>query len=162
MAETSNKTELFGFKELDKFFQDLRTADQRRIFLDSFRMASKPLIATTKAAVKSRRKTRPGNNNLFKSIGFVPLRSRGKTTFFSAKIGARRFGRYKGYHGHMFDAGTVKRKTDKGYNRGKMKPTHFFTDSVASHEKQLMNDSSGMILQALEKFIARKLKRVNR
>lgn len=154
----SDKVEIFGVKELDDFFQSMKIADQRRLFIAAWRIASKPLIQQSRQNIRSRMQSRSNTKNLEKSIGFVPGRSRGKSVFISAKMGARKGGNFKGYHGHLFDAGTAARTTSKGLSRGTMPASQFFTDALNATESQLVNDTQNHMLAALEKLIARKLK----
>lgn len=150
--------ELFGIQELDEFFSKMKRSDQRRIIMDAFRIGSSPLIATARELLKSKLQRRR-KDNLLKSLGFVPGRSKGNSVFVSAKVGARRFGNYRGYHGHLFDAGTAPRETKQGFNRGAMPASNFFTQSVKQTESQVTADIEGKMLQALEKYIGRNLKK---
>lgn len=157
MSDTG-KIELFGVKELDDFFETMSRADQRKIIMDSYRAAAAPLVSGSRTAIRTKTKRRSKNQNLYKSIGFVPGRGKSKSVFVTAKIGARRFGAYKGYHGHLFDAGTTQRATKKGFNRGAMPASRFFTDTLAATESQVSNISQSTLIASLEKLIERKLK----
>lgn len=155
----SAKVELFGVKELDDFFNKMKIADQRRLFISAWRIATKSLIQSAKQNIRARMLTRSTTKNLEKSIGFVAMRSKSKSVFVSAKVGARKGGNNKGYHGHLFDAGTTPRQTKKGYNRGTMPGTNFFSDSVKQNESQLTNETRAQMLAALDKLIQRNLKK---
>lgn len=163
--------EIFGIKELDDFFNTLKVTDQKKIVTDAFRIGSKPIIETAKAYLEIRRKHKSKTNNLSKSIGFIA--GKGKT-IITARIGARRFGPYKGFHGHLFDAGTVERsikrtqyiKTKKGKRiiqsgdtRGTMIGTHFFTDAVASQSDAATNQMQQNLIQSVDKIIQRGIKK---
>ena len=150
--------ELFGIQELDEFFSKMKRADQRRIIMDAFRLGSSPLISTAREILKSKLQRRR-KDNLLKSLGFVPGRSKVNSLFVSAKVGARRFGNYRGYHGHLFDAGTAQRETNRGFTRGAMPASHFFTESVTRTGSQVTADIQDKMLQALEKYIGRNLKK---
>jgi hypothetical protein len=158
MAEET-KISLFGIEELDKFFEGMKRADQRRLIINAFRIGSKPLIQAARALLRTKVKTRT-DRTLEKSMGFVPGRSRGKSVFVSAKVGARRFGNYKGYHGHLFDAGTTDRSTKSGFARGRMPASNFFTDALKQTEDQMINSSQDDMLKSLDKLIQRNLKKV--
>jgi hypothetical protein len=153
------KISLFGIEELDKFFEGMKRADQRRLIINAFRIGSKPLIEASRMLLKSRIKTR-STKTLQKSLGFVAGRSSGKSVFVSAKVGARRYGNYKGYHGHLFDAGTKPRQTKQGFNRGEMPASNFFTDALKQTENQMINSSQDDMLKSLDKLIQRNLKKV--
>ena len=156
MAE---RVSIFGVKELDDFFQAMRRADQRKIFQDAWRDGTKPVVTTSRALLKSKLKSKSKTRNLEKSIGYVALRSRGKSVYISAKVGARRFGAFRGFHGHLHDAGTVSRQTKKGYSRGTMPASHFFTEALAQTESTLIEKSNEHALNALDKLIQRNLKK---
>lgn len=150
---------LFGIKELDDFFQQMSRVDQRKIFHDAWREGTKPLISTSRSLLKSKMKTRSRTRNLEKSLGYVPIRSRGKSVFVSAKVGARKFKPYRGFHGHLYDAGTVKRQTKKGLSRGIMPASHFFTQALEQTQSEISNISNDQALKVLDKLIQRKLKK---
>ena len=158
----SAKIEIFGIKELDDFFQAMKIADQRRLFMAAWRIASKPLIQSSRQNIRARMLTKSRTNNLYKSMGFVAMRSRAKSVFVSAKVGARKGGNYKGFHGHLFDAGTVARQTKQGFSRGTMPATRFFTDALAANQDKLTNETQTHMITALEKMITRKLKKINK
>ncbi|HBL77718.1 MAG: hypothetical protein A2W90_02575 [Bacteroidetes bacterium GWF2_42_66] len=140
----------------------MQRIDQRKLIIESYRIGSKPLIETSRRLLKSKMKTKSRRGNLEKSIGFVPLRSSKNSVFAAAKVGARRFGQYRGFHGHLYDAGTTSRTTKKGFSRGSMPATHFFTAALAQTETQLINDSQDNMLAALDKQIQRNLKKQNK
>lgn len=153
--------EIFGVKELDEFFNSLSKSDQAKVVMDSYRLGSKPIVETARALLKSRLKGRNNNGVLLKSLGFVPLKYKQKSNFVSAKIGARRFGPYSGFHGHLFDAGTATRSTRRGWGRGRVKATNFFTEAVNTKGDAALNEiTEGMIL-ALNKNIEKQIKKIN-
>jgi hypothetical protein len=157
--QPETKISLFGVEELDKFFEGMKRADQRRLIINTFRIGSKPLIQAARALLKSKIKTR-SDSTLQKSIGFVAGRSRGKSVYVSAKVGARKYGRYRGFHGHLFDAGTTGRQTKQGFSRGRMSASHFFTDALKQTEEQMIASSQDDMLASLDKLIQRNLKKV--
>ena len=154
-----SQIKLFGIKELDRFFEEMKRADQKRLILAAFRIGAKPLISTSRRLLRSKMKTRSNTRNLEKSIGFVPGRASGKSVFITAKVGARKFGNFRGYHGHLMDAGTGNRTTKAGLNRGRMAPNRFFTDAFNQTENQMVAESQKNIILAMEKLITKKLKK---
>lgn len=152
----ADKLEVFGVKELDDFFSTMKRTDQKRIFMDAFRIGAKPIISTAVQNIRSKLKRKSKTRNLEKSVGFV--QGKGKT-IITAKIGARRFRPYKGYHGHLFDAGTKERKTKKGASRGAMPGSHFFTDAVSTSSEQAISTMQTNLVQSLDKQIQRGLKK---
>ena len=158
MTDDTPKIELFGVEELDKFFQSLGNYDQSKIIMNAYREGSKSMIAKAKQNLRAHLKSKSKRGNLEKSIGFVPGRI-GRSSAVWAKIGARRFGAYRGFHGHLYDAGTVERSTKQGFNRGAMPASHFFTESVEQESGAMMQDVERAMLGALEKFIEKGLQK---
>ena len=150
---------IFGVKELDEFFQTMARTDQRKIFHDAWREGTKPLVSASRSLLKSKMKTKSRTRNLEKSLGYVTLRSGRESIFVSAKVGARRFRPYRGFHGHLYDAGTVQRKTKSGLNRGQMPASHFFTQALEQTESAINNISNEQALKALDKLIQRNIKK---
>jgi hypothetical protein len=152
------KIELFGDKELNDFFESMSRTDQRKIIMDSYRDAAKPLLEQTRSKLKTMVKRKTKTKNLYKSMGFVPGKSSSKSVFVTARVGARRFGAFRGFHGHLFDAGTTTRENRWGHTRGRMPGTGFFSGTVESLAPTISKISEDTLLNALEKLIARKLK----
>lgn len=152
--------DVFGVDELNEFFATLARTDQKRVILDSFRKGGEPLIQSSKALLKAAIRTK-SSGNLVKSFGFVPMPGRRSSVFVSAKIGARRFGSYRGYHGHLFNSGTVPRQTKQGFSRGKMPATGFFDEALQATENQMIDNSQQYMLEALEKLITKTLPKRN-
>lgn len=154
------KVSLFGVKELDDFFEGMARTDQRKIILDAYRAGVKPIIRAARSNLKTAVKTKT-DKTLSKSIGFVPLRSKKTSVFASAKVGARRFGRYRGFHGHLVDAGTAERSTSSGKNRGKMPATNFFSRAADANTDATLSIAADSMIVSLNKLVAKKLKKIN-
>lgn len=159
MSEQSPNIDVFGVDELNEFFAGMERSDQRRVILDAFRLGGKPLIDSAKSLIRARVKRKSKKQNLYKSIGFVPLAKR-NSVFVSAKIGARRFGNFKGYHGHFFNNGTAMREY-RGFSLNKSPASNFFDDALQATESQMIDASQQHILEALEKFINKTLPKRN-
>lgn len=156
--EENQKIELFGFTELNQFFETLARADQRKVIMDSFRIGGKPLISLSRQLLKSQLKRKSTSRNLEKSMGFVPGRGSRSSVFVSAKIGARKFFPHRGFHGHLVNSGTTSRSTRRGFNRGTMPGNAFFDRAFSQTEGQMTSASADYILQALNKLVQRNLK----
>lgn len=157
--ETPGKIELFGFTELNEFFETLARADQRKVIMDSFRIGGKPLIALSRTLLKAGLKRKSKFRALEKSLGFVPGRGSRSSVFVSAKIGARKFRPHRGFHGHLVNTGTTSRSTRRGFNRGTMPGTGFFDQAFNQTENQMTTESADYILDALNKLVQRNLKK---
>jgi len=149
---------IFGVKELDEFFGDMRKADKKRFFQKAFPIGAQPIINEAKANLQQKIKGPKSTGNLLGSIGFIAHKP--KAWSVSAKIGARRNSTYKGYHGHLFDAGTKQRRNKKGANRGAMPGSHFFTDAVSSQSTAAMEAINDSVITQFDAYVNRRLKKI--
>ncbi|MPQ46900.1 hypothetical protein GCQ56_07715 [Marinifilum sp. N1E240] len=109
---------LSGVKILDEIYNEFTTSEQKGIDLKVFKKVAKPLIKEIRNNLKPNKKT----GNLAKSIGTKNIK--GKK---GLRIGARVFGNWRGYHGHLLENGTG--------NRGKygtMKGTNYFSGAITT------------------------------
>jgi HK97 gp10 family phage protein len=134
---------------LEDFFQELSTADQRKIFLKGFRRAAKPLIAAARAGAPRR------TGKLIKSIGSVEVPNE-----IAILVGAKLSGMYKGWHAHFIENGTVERFRRKkgGAPTGKVTATHFFENAYNATEQEVFSD----IEQAWHEEIDHAIIRINK
>ena len=156
MAQTVS---IFGVSELDAFFRSLSRSSQYNLIMNAYSIASKPFINKLKQSLRDKIKRKNKTGNLYKSIGFVRGNSSRAKVFVSAKIGARKFRPYAGFHGHLVDEGTVSRRTKKGYSRGTMPASHFFTNTMEKSSIELSDNIKDAMLKALEKFIEKEQKK---
>jgi HK97 gp10 family phage protein len=133
---------------LEDFFNSLSYTDQRKIFLAGFRRAAKPLIAAAKINVPKRTGT------LMRSIGSIEVPQE-----IAIIVGAKKAGRYKGWHGHLVENGTKERvrRKNKG-STGKMPATHFFENSYNATKEQVFDT----IEKEWHNEIYRQIIRINR
>ena len=116
-----------NIKELEDFFDEQATRDQRRIFIASYRRAAKPLVAAAKMRVQRQR------GKLAQSIGTMDARNE-----IAILVGAMR---PKGAHGHLVEDGTVERsyvtKRGKTHRTGRMPAFGFMRRSYEATEAQI-------------------------
>lgn len=163
----SQHVEITGVKELDNYFSELRNQDKKKLIIDSWKQASPNVVQAAQSTLASVLKPPDNTGNLMESIGFIPGQYKTNSVFLYSRIGARRFRPFKGFHGHLVDAGTVERKTKKwglfnrhgGANRGKMPATHFFTRAIDSSSPQFIAETTQIIAQKLDKAYQRHLKK---
>ena len=62
------------------------------------------------------------------------------------------FWRPEGNHAHLVDLGTKQRFTKKGYNRGKMPATYFWTDARISEERLATNAIMDGVAEAVARI----------
>lgn len=148
---------MFDDDKLEAFFRSLSRADKYGMVMEAYAEATKPLISESQSQLIQGLKRRSRTMNLYKSLGFVPNKIKGSSNYVEAKVGARKFRPFKGFHGHLIDAGTTERKTRKGYSRGRMPANHFFTRSVQNTEIPVTNELRAQIHNRLETMIEDKM-----
>jgi hypothetical protein len=89
------RLDISNMAHLTEFFNDLSLFDQRKIFLEAFRKASKPLVERIKAG------TPVDRGNLLRSIGTKAVPNE-----IAILVGAMR---PRGSHGHLIESGTAER-----------------------------------------------------
>lgn len=150
MAGIEIKSNALGLPELQQLFNSLRGSQVNSIFNSAFRKASKPIIKGARSNLKPRKRT----GNLSKSIGVKPIR--GKAGLI---VGARTFGKHKGYAGHILDKGTVMRyrktKSGKRVSTGKVNPTKYFKKAVDGNSLKIQNTISKEVEESVLRFVAR-------
>lgn len=148
---------IFESEKLEAFFRSMRRAEKYQLVMEAYQEATKPLIDASKGQLIRKIKRRSRTMNLYNSLGFVPGKKNGNSDFVTARVGARKFRPHKGYHGHLIDAGTEQRQTRKGFNRGRVKATNFFTDSVRATEITVNSDLRKKMISKLEQLIEEKI-----
>ena len=147
---------MFGNDKLEASFRSMSRADRYAMVMRAYEVATKPLIDESKGNLVQNLKRRSRTMNLYQSLGFVKQPKGGNSNYVTAKVGARKYRPYKGFHGHLIDAGTATRSTRKGYNRGRMPATHFFTSAVESTEFKVSSEMISAMKAELEKEIREK------
>ena len=102
----STGIKLQGFKEMERLLDKLPGRLDRRVIRGALTKTAKPLVKAVKAKVPV------FTGNLKKSIGAFSLKhgkGRNRSTVAIA-VGARTSGKFKGYHAHLVEFGTVKMK----------------------------------------------------
>lgn len=144
---------------LEDFFRDLSDIDQRKIFITTYRRATKPFINAMKAGAPRR------TSNLIRSIGTIEMPQE-----LAILAGAKLSGMHKGWVGHLVENGTVERfrKTYKGKplkngsaSTGRVIGTHFAENAFNATESQVNAIVEEEWYNAIDMFIVktnRKLK----
>jgi hypothetical protein len=148
---------MFDDDKLEAFFRSMSRADKYAMVMEAYAEATKPLITESQSQLVQNLKRRSSTMNLYKSLGFVPDKKKGNSNYVQAKVGARKFRPHKGFHGHLVDAGTAERRTRKGYSRGRMPATNFFTQSVQNTEIQVTDQLKAQIAGQLETMIEQRM-----
>lgn len=139
-----------GADALAKTLQNLKRGQTKSIFTSTFRKISKPLIKSIRQNIKPHRRS----SNLYKSIGLKPIRRR-----VGVQIGARTYGNFKGYSGHVLDKGTVQRyrtgRNGKRYTTGRVKPTNFFRDAVTDKQSLIFKNIEQEFKDAVLRYVTK-------
>jgi len=151
--------DLYGEEELNNFFHKTLTfGQQKSVMLSAYRKAGKPLIDTARQLLRSRRKSASKGSSLDKSFGMKPMRSKKPALL----VGSRRFGGFKGFHGHLVDSGTVKRyrKTKNGkVSTGTMPALNIWSDALQKETPGMIQNMRGELIESLNRLVQRNLKK---
>ena len=153
MSDANSSGIIFDDEKLNTFFNSMKRADRYKMVMNAYEIATHPLIDESKGALIRSLKRRSKTQNLYNSLGLVKGKKNGNSNFVEAKVGARKFSPYKGFHGHLVNSGTGPRQTKKGYTRGQIPATNFFTDSVESTQLKVNDELRTAIMSELEKEI---------
>lgn len=168
--------ETHGLDSLEQSFNNLRYADKRKIIMNAFRKAVKPMVdqATSNAPMGR-------SGNLKRSVGTIPYEDE-VALFVGARKGGSADGRFAGYHGHLLNDGTVSRqfvaknnkvhpifmdvnqlvgfyrtKPGQVYGTGNMKTTglysHWFTRAKDATKQQAIDIVKDEWYREISKFI---------
>jgi len=134
--------------QLEQFFNDLSTLDQKKIFIDAFRRVTKPLVARAKANVPKGK-----TGNLLKSLGTMII-----PKDIAIFVGAMKGRGKKGWHGHLVENGTVERfrmsETGSG-STGKMVGSHFFERAYVGTDKEIEDGVEEEYYLAIDRAVIR-------
>lgn len=148
---------VFGDDKLEAFFRSLSRAEKYQLIMEAYQEATTPLTDQAKSNLIRGLRRRSRSMNLFSSIGMVKAAKTGNSNYVEAKVGARKYKPFKGFHGHLIDAGTAERRTRKGYNRGRVTATHFFTSAVQTTSAKVTDELKAKISAKLETIIEQKM-----
>lgn len=127
--------------------------DIKKVVNESHRLAAKPIIKGARNRLKKHKAT----GNLARSIGFVALSNKNS---LRSKVGARSFGRFKGYHGYLVNRGSKVRTTKAGANRGSMPGFGYWDDTVRNEGRTSESQMTKHMQDGLEKYMQKQLKRI--
>lgn len=114
---------------------------------NGLKKAGNYLIRKGKEKLRNRLKAYKWHNYHHNSTG--NLRKSFAITIFKRNRGVIAGFTKKGSHAHLIDLGTNERKTARGYNRGRIKPSKFWTDTKQEDTTQ----AQGLIMTGLERAL---------
>jgi HK97 gp10 family phage protein len=140
-----------GIKELDDLLKGLPKQLQHRYLQAAHADAAKPLIdrAQGNAPYKTGR--------LEESIGVIKPTLRKATEIGIVKVGPRRGGSYKGYHGHLIEFGH-RIVTRKGKTVGKTNPKPFMRPAFEQTKERIQDNIGKILSRKLTSYMKKMLK----
>jgi hypothetical protein len=166
--------QLKGFKEVQELLRGLGSeAITRKVLLSAERDALKPVVSDMKTNLAGATEQKTGN--LASSIGVKALRGKSKASTTSL-AGMRTGGKFKGYHGHIIDQGTVERKYKTrrkisftgasgkvvafASGTGRVQATHFAQNAIDSNRQGVLDNFERSVVDSMNRYIKRKAKSV--
>jgi len=141
--------EIFGIKELDELFNELQRSSKRSIFISAFRKAAKPIIQSAKSNLSGSQ-----FKKIRKSLGVKPERYKP-----ILKMGARRWGNFKGNLAHIFNDSTKERRYISVrkfvHKTGRIKGNSFWDRSIDSNKDKVENTIEHQVFESFERYIVR-------
>lgn len=171
------KVDISELDDLQRYFQELSSVDQRRVMVASYKRITQPLVDALHINVPKR------NLNLYRSIkavgvpqenaiyvgsSFVPylIHRRGKTSLSKVWYGwLLDQGSFKTGERHRRQKHIIKRGISKGQTHGvsggtgstgTLKATHWFTDAWNATRETLYNNIGDELFNSIKKFRVRK------
>jgi molybdenum-dependent DNA-binding transcriptional regulator ModE len=147
--------EIDGLEELLRACKKLEREVQERV-----KKAIEPIMEALNAEAKSQAQPFVDSGSLQKTFDFKIQNLGGgnrriiwgiqgvQLTSFISDKGERKPYKYL----HLVDGGTAQRKTEKGYNRGSVNPTHFYTKLMEKYDK-LIKEAIEETLEEIESEI---------
>lgn len=147
---------ILGTDDLKNLLSKLSPNIRDKILIKALQKISKPIINSAKTGVIGNQVT----GRLYRSLGEVVNKKTLQIT-----LGARKTGKYKGWHAHLLENGTTERQyiTKKGnvHKTGKVKGIKFWESAITQNENKTQ-ELGEYIIQSLEKEVDRMYKKVNK
>lgn len=144
----SVKLSVTGLKEIDSVLKGLPNQLQDRVLKNAHADAAKVLIRDAQATAPMGK-----TGNLKKSIGVERISIKKTNELGLIRVGPRRKGGYKGFHGHLVEFG----KTNRDGTRSKANP--FFEQSYNRTKGQLEMQIKESLGKKLNQFMQRTIKK---
>ena len=145
----SLKLSVSGVAELDKCLKGMTKVLQDNLLKNAHTIASKPMVDSAKALVPVGE-----TGNLKKSIGIERVSVSQAGEIGVIRIGPRRRGGFKGYHGHLIEYG----KTNPG-GRSRTKPYPFMEMAYNARRTEVEKNISFYVGKKIAEHIVRNVKK---
>ncbi|MFW5890588.1 MAG: hypothetical protein ACOCUI_00035 [bacterium] len=152
LNKDNKSLQIFGTKELNELFEQLKDSQQRSLYISTFRKLLKPVIRDIRSKI-----TNPNLKGLKKSIGIKPI-NRVK----AVRFGASRKKNKQANLANIYEKGTDDRYTKSGAYRGRVEGLNFFYSTLESHEKNIKDDFYDAFLESFQKMVERYNKKQKR
>lgn len=139
-----------GVAEIDKVLRELPKQMTHTILGAAHAAAAKPLVTKAKLLAPE-----GPTGNLVDSIGATKTNIKKANKLGEVRVGPRRKGGLKGFHGHFVEYGTRRRRTKKGANRGVMPAKPFMKPSYHATK----NEVERQIAVSIGKVMVRTMRR---
>ncbi|WP_430811270.1 MULTISPECIES: hypothetical protein [unclassified Carboxylicivirga] len=147
--------EIFGRKELDELFNQLRSKQQLVILRGAFKKAARPLVLAAKKNLNGTR-----YKKLRRSIGVRATRNSPNASVF---VGARIFGKWKGQLGYIVNAGTDERryitKRKFVHRTGRIQGNNFWDDAIQASRNNVEQSIEQEVFESFTRYVSRANKR---
>lgn len=148
--------QMFGTKELNELFGQMKDSQQRSVYISAFRKMLKPVIKDIRSNI-----TNSNLKGLRRSIVAKPI-NRVKAMRFGASHKKNR----QAYLANIFEGGTSDRyqPTKKGGKRytGRIEGLNFFYSTLDRHEQSLKDEYYEAFLESFKKMVERYNKKQKR
>ena len=140
-----------GQKEIDNVLRMMPRELSHAVLGAAHLAAAKPLIEKEKLLAPE-----GPTGNLVDSIGGVKMSAKRTDNIGEVRVGPRRGGRHKGFHGLFVNDGTKRRQTKTGANRGVMPAEPFaqpaFEQTKNTVEKGIAANIGKQVIRVMKKY----------
>lgn len=144
---------------VQKVFSGLSEPLQTKILKKALTILSKPILESAKSKIWSHQR----KGRLYRSLGQKASKRNGNQLLI---IGARKGGRFRGYHAHLLENDTQQRSyfTKKGvrHNTGKTRGIKFWSSSVEEGSNKAESEFTSYIIQSIEKEVNSLYRKANK
>lgn len=141
--------QIFGTKELNELFEQLKNSQQRSLYISTFRKLANPAIRDMRSKIPS------SLSGLRRSIITKPV-NREK----ALRIGTSTKKDKQAYLANIFEKGTkdrfyITRKNKVKHHTGRVQPINFFYDTLEAHAERMKTEFKEQFIESFKKMVER-------